>query len=121
MVTSEDVAWPLTTRLSALRPPSWGPVKNLGNTRGANKKRSARTLVLVIASQRTRAKSRGPMTGSAKQSRGACDDCEAALDCFGPLDLAMTTQRENEIYFHLSPHAGKGSSDNLLSPPARPI
>ncbi len=55
-----------------------GPfVKTFGKPRGANKKRSARTMVLVIASQRTRAKSRGPMTGSAKQSRAACDGREA--------------------------------------------
>jgi hypothetical protein len=55
-----------------------GPfVKTFGKPRGANKKRSARTMVLVIASQRTRAMSRCPMTGSAKQSRAACDGREA--------------------------------------------
>ena len=42
------------------------------STRGANSKnRGAGTNEFVIASQRTRAKSRGPMTGSAKQSRAA--------------------------------------------------
>jgi len=51
----------------------------------------------VIASQRTRAKSRGPMTGSAKQARAACDDREAALDCFVAIALAMTKAERNKI------------------------
>src|ERR1700747_912615 len=52
--------------------------------------RIARMGLLVIASQRTRAKSRGQMTGSAKQSRAACDSQEAVLDCFVATLLAMT-------------------------------
>src|ERR1700756_3388674 len=44
--------------------------------------------IAVIASQRVRAK-RGPMTGSAKQSRAT----RAALDCFVASLLAMTELR----------------------------
>ena len=94
-------------------PPLHGGPSKRGQSSGREQKRSARMMKLVIASQRTRAKSRGPMTGSAKQSRGACDDCEAALDCFGPLGLAMTMQRERDL-FHLSAIAGEGGP-----PPSR--
>ena len=94
-----------------------GPfVKTFGKPRGANKKRSARTGELVIASQRTRAKSRGPMTGSAKQSRAAGDNWEArwiassrSLSSGRPLGrtrwlLAMTKE-------HLAPRAGRGRAE----------
>jgi hypothetical protein len=57
-------------------------------------------MVLVIASQRTRAKSRGPMTGSAKQSRAACDGWEAVLDCFvaiAPRNDGRSTARRDTV------------------------
>jgi hypothetical protein len=49
----------------------------VNKARGANKKRSARGIKLVIAS-------------AAKQSRAACEDREAVLDCFVASLLAMT-------------------------------
>jgi hypothetical protein len=55
------------------------------DTRGAS--RRGKETACVIASQRGRAKSRVPMTGSTKQSSA---QCKPPLDCFGPSGLAMT-------------------------------
>jgi hypothetical protein len=68
----------------------WETGSRLFNSRRDSKNRGAGTNEFVIASQRTRAKSRGPMTGSAKQSRAACENREAVLDCFVASLLAMT-------------------------------
>ncbi len=57
------------------------PFRTVPYSSGAGSRRE-NDEVCVVASQRTRAKSRGPMTGSAKQSRAACVSREAALDCF---------------------------------------
>jgi hypothetical protein len=53
--------------------------------------------VVIARSQRTRAKSRGPMTGSAtKQSTGGwtLTSEQVALDCFAPLAMTVASRRD---------------------------